>query len=135
MNLRKKHYSAPSLDKKLSDRKTARVAHQNGEFDFLMPFQKNLLRTDEVSEIIGRSKQFVRELVNNGKLEAHKDSAFGTRESAAITRRSVILYLAETANYDPTYLVLRIEALLKALNGAALTRLGNSVQTLLHRIS
>jgi hypothetical protein len=118
-----KHYTAPTLEKKLSDRKTARDAHQNGEFDFLMPFQKNLLRTDEVADIIGRSKQFVHELVDSGRLEAHRDSAYGTRKSAVITRRSVILYLAETANYDPTYLVLRIETLLKQLNGTSLARL------------
>jgi hypothetical protein len=124
-----KSYSPPALDKATA------TAHSRGDFDFLMPFQKNLLRTDEVSDVIGRSKQFVRELVEGGRLEAHKDSAFGDRQSAVITRRSVILYLAETSNYDPSFLVLRLETLLKQLNGPALARLIQAATKQRERIS
>lgn len=122
-----KLYSQPELP---LDR---RASVARGDFDFLMPFQKNLLRTDEVSEIIGRSRQFVHELLQEGRLEAHYDSVYsvasgdeprkGPRKSPRITRRSVILYLAETANYDAGYLVIRIETLLPKLNQAALDRL------------
>jgi hypothetical protein len=113
-------------------------AVKRGDFDFLMPFQtKNLLRTGEVAAVIGRSPQFVRELVEQGKLEAHVSSAYGEgiRESPLITRRSVILYLAETANYDTSFLVIRIEVLFKGLNAFALNRLITTAQTLLSRIN
>jgi hypothetical protein len=95
----------------------------NGEFDFLLPLAKNLWRTDEVADAIGRGTQYVRQLVEEGRLEAHKDSAFGSRESSLITRRSLVLYFAETANYDPTFHVVRIEALLPKLTTPALDRL------------
>jgi hypothetical protein len=125
---KRKRYSEPVL----TPEKIRAV--KRGDFDFLMPFQKNLLRTDEVAGVISRSPAFVRELVEQGKLEGHVNCAWGTRESYRVTRRSVILHLAEIANYDPSFLVLRIEALLKGLNESALTRLVKSAQTLLSRI-
>ena len=124
-----KTYSAPVLTPK------AQQAVARGDFDYLMPFQKSLLRTDEVAGVIGRSKQFVRELIEQGRLEAHVDCAWGTRESSRVTRRSVILYLAETANYDPSFHVVRIEVLLKRLNAPALQRVIKAATTLLNRIS
>ena len=112
-----KAYSAPSLGKQ------KRKAIAQGDFDFLLPLQKNLWRTDEVADAISRDQQYVRALIDDGRLEAHRDSALGVRKSSLITRRSILLYLAETANYDPAYLVLRLEAVLKKLNPAALDRL------------
>lgn len=89
-----------------------------------MPYEKPLYRTDEVAAAIGRENtQYVRVLIDEGRLEAHRDSARGERKSNLVTRRSVLLYLAETANYDPAYLVIRMEALLKTLNPPALHRL------------
>jgi hypothetical protein len=98
-------------------------AVDRGEFEFLMPYEKPLYRTNEVAETIGRDQAYVRVLVEAKRLEAHRDSAFGTRKSNLITRRSLVLYLAETANYQPAHLVLRIEALLKSLTSAQLDRL------------
>lgn len=94
-----------------------------GEFDFLLPLAKNLWRTDEVAGAIGRSMQYVRQLVEEGRLEAYKDSACGGRKSSLITRRSLVLYFAETANHDPSFHVIRIEVLLSNLTPAALDRL------------
>jgi hypothetical protein len=126
-----KTYSEPSLDKK------TRAAIHRGDFDFLLPYQKPLWRTDEVAEVIGRSIQYVRALIEDGRLEAHTDSVFGDgeRKSSMITRRSVLLYLAETANYDPGYLVIRIEVLLKRLTAPTLDRLVATARKLRERIS
>lgn len=112
-----KPYSAPVLSKE-SARGVA-----NGDFDFLLPLAKNLWRTDEVADAIGRSIQYVRQLIESGRLEAHKDSAYGTRESSLVTRRSVLLYLAETATYDPAYFVIRLESAIKKLPTQSLDRL------------
>lgn len=112
-----KPYEAPVL----SPEKQKAVA--NGEFDFLLPLAKSLWRTDEVGDAIGRSTQFVRELIEQGRLEAHQDSAYGSRNSNLVTRRSVVLYLAETANYDPAYFIIRLESVIKKLKPSALDRL------------
>jgi hypothetical protein len=122
-------YTPPPLNKEL------RAAVHRGDFDFLLPFQKPLWRTDEVAEVIGRSIQYVRALIEAGRLEAHQDSAFGDRKSNLITRRSVLLYLAETANYDPGYLVIRIEVLIKRLPAPALDRLVATARKLRERVS
>lgn len=124
-----KTYSEPSLDKKTLD------AIGRGDFDFLLPFHKPFWRTDEVAEVIGRSIQYVRQLIEEGRLEAHQDSAYGDRKTSLVTRRSVLLYLAETANYDPGYLVIRIEVLLKRLTAPTLDRVSATAQKLRERIS
>lgn len=124
-----KPYSAPSLDKK------TQAAVARGDFDFLLPYQKPLWRTDEVAEVIGRSIQYVRALIEDGRLEAHQDSAFGERKSNLITRRSVLIYLAETANYDPGYLVIRLEVIAKRLNAATLDRLIGTLRKQRERIA
>jgi hypothetical protein len=76
----------------------------------------------------------VLELIEAGRLEAHRDSAVGTRKSNLVTRRSVLLYLAETANCEPGYLVIRIQALLENLNRPALIRLINTATKRLNTI-
>ncbi len=110
------------------------------DFDFLIPFQtRKLLSTADVAHILRREDDFVRKLVERGKLEAHLDSAYGNRLSARITRRSVCVHLARTANYLaadfyrplieaaqslPTNL--RVELILTLISGcdtAALTRI------------
>ncbi len=124
-----KPYSTPALTPKMEQ------AIRNGDFEFLLPYSKALYRTDEVATTIGREQTYVRELVDNGRLEAHRDSATGTRKSNLVTRRSVVLYLAETANYDPAYLVLRIEAVLKTMRARDLDRLISTAQRQKNRIT
>jgi hypothetical protein len=124
-----KTYSPPELDKQ------TRVAVDRGDFDFLLPYQKPLWRVDEVSAIIGRSTEYVRQLIEAGRLEAHRDSAIGERKTSLVTRRSVLLYLAETANYDPGYLVIRLEVIAKRLNGVSLDRLIATLRKQRERIS
>ena len=123
-------YSPPKLDQRI------RVAVDAGEFDFLLPYAKALYRTEEGAETLGREQQFVRNLVAAGRLEAHTDNALGMglRKTSLVTRRSLLLYLAETANYSPNYLVVRIEALMKTLNPAALDRLIDTARKLKERL-
>ena len=99
-------------------------AVDQGAFDFLMPFgpSRPLLRPDEVARCLGWSVRKVYELIQDGKLEAH---ALPERDKQRyqVTRRSVILFLAETALYldaDPNQ---RIERLLSALSKDQLSRL------------
>lgn len=104
----------------------AREAMNRGEFDFLIPVKKPLLRKGEVADVLQRSLAFVTALVDSGRLEAHRDSAFGgvdaQRQSDRITRRSLLLHLVSTANYEPSYSVLGVEMICKTYGPAQLDR-------------
>lgn len=125
-----KPYSPPVLSP------SAQKAVTNGEFDFLLPLAKPLWRTDEVGTAIGRSRQFVRLLIDEGRLEAHQDNGRGERLriSSLVTRRSVVLYMAETANYDPAFFILRLEAALTKARAPTLDRLIATATRLRHQI-
>src|SRR3954471_8373513 len=102
-----KIYSPPTLNA----RQLAAV--EAGEYDFLIPTKKPLMRTDEVASAIHRSENFARYLGDDGRLELHRDTAKGSRQSNRYTRRSVVLYLAETSNYAPAFVVMRLEVVMK----------------------
>ncbi|MCA1659013.1 MAG: hypothetical protein LC642_00505 [Verrucomicrobiaceae bacterium] len=125
----KTSYAPPALDRRQM------AAVEAGEYDFLIPTRKAIMRPDEVANAIGRSLPFVRSLIEAGRLEAHQDSAKGSRESNTITRRSVILYLAETSNYDPAFIVMRVEVVMKTLKQPALNRLIAFARKRLEQIS
>jgi hypothetical protein len=124
-----KTYSPPSLNA----RQLAAV--EAGEYDFLIPTRKPLMRTDEVAIAIHRSLDFVRALIEDGRLEAHRDSATGKRNTSIVTRRSVVLYLAETSDYDPAFIVMRIEVVMKTLKLPALDRVIATARKLRERLS
>lgn len=112
------------------------AAVEAGEYDFLIPTRKPLMRTDEVASALHRSQTFVRDLGDLGKLEVHSSSAkTDGRPSSTYTRRSLVLYLAETSNYDPAFIVMRIEVVLKTLKAPALQRLIKFANRELERIS
>jgi hypothetical protein len=110
-------YSEPKLDARI------RAAMDAGEYDFLLPYAKPLYRTDEVADCIGRDPAYVRALIDAGRLEAHRDSALGDRKSSRVTRRSILIYLVETANYENIDIVVRVESVLKTLAPHHLKRL------------
>lgn len=99
------------------------AAVERGDYDFLILTRKPLMRTDEVAIAIHRSLGFVRALIEDGRLEKHRDSATGERCTNIVTRRSVILYLVETGDYSTEQIVMRIEAVMKTLTMPALDRL------------
>lgn len=106
----------------------AEAAAKNGEYDFLLPYAKPLYRTDEAADCICRDPAYVRALIESGRLEAHRDSALGDRKSSRVTRRSILLYLIETANYECIDTVVRVESILKTLAPHHLKRLGAAIQ-------
>jgi hypothetical protein len=92
-------------------------------FDFIIGFTKALLPTPEVAKCIRREQDFVRELALDGRLEVHADSAFGERKSNRYTHRSVVLYFACTAQYDPAQFIDSFTDLLKTLTTDQLIKL------------
>lgn len=101
--------------------KTAEETQQS--FDFLVPFteRRTLFSVQEVAKMIQRTETFVYAEVDAGRFEAHGTHA-PEKTRLRITRRSVLAWLAETAQYEPEYFIERIERLLGALNAAQLTR-------------
>lgn len=87
------------------------------DFDFLMPFppSRTLLSPHEVARCLGRSVRHVYDLIDEDKLEAHAPTD-RERERYMITRRSVVLYLAETAKYRTGNFETRLICLLKSLS-------------------
>jgi hypothetical protein len=114
-------YSAPKLTA------TAHAAVDRGDYDFLAPYKKPLYRTDEAADTISRSTEFIRCLIEEGRLEAHRDSASGDRKSSLVTRRSLLLYQVSIANYNPNSIVARLEAILKTFSPPQLDRLARSI--------
>src|SRR5579884_1946366 len=127
-NMNGSTYQPPKLDPRVE------AAAKHGEYDFLLPYAKPLYRTDEVAACIDRDPAFVRALIESGRLEAHRDSALGARKSNRVTRRSVLLYLVETANYETIYSVVRIEGVLKTFAPHHLKRIIAYAQKRLEQI-
>jgi len=99
-------------------------AVDQGTFDFLVPFSadRRLLRPDEVTRCLGWKPRTVYELIDDAKLEAH---GLTDREKTRyqVTRRSVLLFLAETALYRGEDTLSRVERILPSLSAAELSRL------------
>lgn len=71
----------------------------------------------EVASILGRTDQFVRDLLDNRRLFGHALCGRGesSRRSYQIHRTAIELYLLETANYSPDDYGRRIIRLIKSL--------------------
>jgi hypothetical protein len=92
------------------------------EFDWLVPTSKELLRSDEVAAILNQSEDFVYKLRQEGRLECHSHPG-RTVQRFRVTRRSLIAYLAESAEYkDHKPYVERILACLPYLDAEGLHR-------------
>ena len=114
--------AAPSQSKRFTAT-DAEFALAQRHFDFLMPYRKALYNVPETATAIGREQDFVRELIAEGRLEAHSDSAFGVRKSSLVTRRSILVYLARTAQYEPAQFLESFAELLAAMTSDQLTKL------------
>ena len=91
-------------------------------WDWLVPTTKDLLRPDEVARFLGRKETFVYELIEAGKLEAFEPTDREVKRKV-ITRRSLLLVLAEQARSHPDNFIERTLALLPHLDGTGLTKL------------
>jgi excisionase family DNA binding protein len=100
------------------------AAVDQGTFDFLVPFgpHRALLRPDEVSRCLGWKQRTVYQLIDEGKLEAHAIPG-RDKQRYQVTRRSVLLFLAETALYHGEDTITRTERLLSSFSAAELSRL------------
>lgn len=88
-----------------------------GEFDFLMPFspRRKLLTIAEVCGVLHRKRNFVEDMITEGKLEALAPQDRDVQRKL-ITRRSVLLLLAEQSLGDPKLFGERALKLLEACN-------------------
>lgn len=96
-------------------------------FAHLLSHGRPMVTLDELAAAIGCSRKKARSLADAGEVEVHD---FGCGEGRAttarhahayrITRRSVLLYLLRTADYEPADLADRLVAIGKALPSAEL---------------
>jgi len=87
-------------------------------FDFILPPDKLWYTPKEAGSAIGRSDQFVRDAFENQKIFGHTNNGRARRGrerrlTYQIHREAVLLYLSETANYDPEDFVERIQEVLR----------------------
>ena len=76
------------------------------QFGFLLPEGKEWYSPKEVGALLGRSDQYVRNLFESRKILGHQingraDKDCEKRHTYQVHRDCVILYLLETANYEP----------------------------------
>ncbi len=102
------------------------------DFDWLVPTTKELLRPDEVARYLGRSPDFVEQMIDEGRLE-YLSPADRQVERKVITRRSLILLIAEQFRGDPARWMERVEALLNHMDAAQLTRVITAAQARLSK--
>lgn len=95
---------------------------QQHEFDWLIPTSKELLNPEEVARILNQSVDFVYKLRDEGRLECHSHPDRIIKRFQA-TRRSLLLYLVESAEYKSSDLTDRLLRVLKKLAPAELSRL------------
>jgi len=100
---------------------TASRTHPNQqEFDFLMPYgpMRTLLKPVEVARVLCCTVQHVYNLINEGKLEAHRTED-REQNRYRITRRSVLTELASSALYDGEDQTKRVLAAMRSLTTRA----------------
>jgi hypothetical protein len=88
-----------------------------GEFDFLCPYRAALLTPRQAAVTMGRELSFVYTMIEAGKLDA-----FAVRDRVksryTITKRSVLLLMAEQALFTPNDLLPRLAEVAATLSGA-----------------
>lgn len=87
------------------------------QFGFLLTEGKEWYSPKEVGALVGRSDQYIRNLFENQKILGHlsngrADKGCEKRRTYQIHRDCVILYLLETANYEPVDFMDRLVELL-----------------------
>ena len=86
----------------------------------MLPEGKDWFTAKEAAGVIGRSAQYVRDCFDNQKIMGHALNARGRsgeeqRKSYQIPRASLMLYMLETANYQPGDFSERVSELLDQL--------------------
>jgi hypothetical protein len=83
--------------------------NHHGAFDFMMPYSeaRRTLNPQEVARCLERSIDFVEAMIDEGRLEAFAP-ADRAKQRKRVTRRSVLLLLAEQAQFHPEHFVERL---------------------------
>lgn len=112
--------ASPIEDRRLRDQ----LAQER--FDFAVP-AKTWFTLPEVAEVIGMKETFVRELIDNGGLDAHAhnsriiDSKEDFRRHHRIHRSAILAYLLRTRTTEPADEIARFLAYIDTLGPVALT--------------
>lgn len=107
-------------------------------FDFLLPKGQQWFSPKEVAAIVGKSDQYIRDAFDNQKILGHQSNARalrGTekRRSYQIHRDCVLLFLLETANYEPNDYLQRVFDLLTHRSENELLELKKAIDHLVKR--
>jgi len=105
----------------------------SGAFACLMAEKRAMLTTSEVARCLGWKPRTILELIQEGKLEAHTLPG-REKQRYQVTRRSVLLFLAETAQFGPAEFPRRVNALLAFLTRDQLAATATEVATLLRKL-
>lgn len=103
-------------------------------FAFLLPEQQEWFSPKEVAAIIGKSDQYVRDAFDNQRILGHTSNARSRhirRRSYQIHRDALLLFLLETANYQPQDFLQRITGLLRHRSPRELQRLRGELDRLI----
>lgn len=92
----------------------------------------------EVATIVGKTDQYIRDAFDNQKILGHTSNGRSPkgkekRKTYQIHRDGVILYLLETANYDPEDFSERIRELLYSQPMSTLVNLKSTIENLLRK--
>lgn len=112
--------ATPAQRKDLSPAEQAR----QDEFDFLVPFsdRRPMLTIAEVAKILDRERDFVEAMIDEGRLEAFAPPAREVQRKR-ITRRSVLLLLAEMSLVSPRLFLDRLLRCVDVCDAAACSAL------------
>lgn len=75
-----------------------------GPFENVLALKSEILKPKDVAALLGRSSSFIYELVDEGKLEAFEPTDRQVKRKT-ISRRSVLMVLAETGSKNPETLL------------------------------
>lgn len=104
-----------------------------GPFEKVLALERELLKPKEVAEMMGRCCDFVYGLVDEGKLEAMEPSGRQVKRKT-ITRRSVLMVMAESGSRNSEILGPQMEALLAWLSADELGRVIQEATRLLEKL-
>lgn len=87
--------------------------------DDLLPPGQTWFTPKEVAALVGRSDQYIRDCFDNQKILGHQFNGRGQRgqekrRACQIHRRSLQLYLLETANHTPEDFMRRLSTLIRS---------------------
>ena len=102
-------------------------------FAFIVPRDKEWYSPKEVAALVGRSDQYIRNCFENQKILGHTCNGRAgkgreKRRSYQIHRDCILLYLLETANYEPPDFMERLAEILRHRTPAQLREIRKTIE-------